>query len=286
MVKRILSPEDDPLRSILTPHLSASLEYWFFKVNHQGVALLVDWIARRRLSTGHLRISIHSPMGRQVLHTPHPTILRHGAAELAMQETSWLRGDVRWHLALAPSSDRIRPQLFPAEQLKLFDMSLESAPRVAFTGWIEHRGKRFSVDHAPGMLSHYWGRALPQEWWWISATQFDDPRMAVECMALRSRVWGTSASLSLGYLYVRDSSGSRLLISPPARLTVSGTPQAFEIAASARRGPRYALKATGHDYASFGEGIVNTLVGDLGISKGGKLLSVARGTAGLERRSS
>jgi hypothetical protein len=285
MVKGIAPPEGDPLRSILTPHPSAPLEYWFFKVNHRGIALLVDWIARRKVSTGHLRISIHSPMGRQVLHTGHPTILRHGAAELSMQETSWLRGDVRWHLALAPSSQRIRPQLFAAEQLKLFDMSLESSPRVAFTGWIEHRGTRFSVDHAPGMISHYWGRALPQEWWWISATRFEDPPLALECMALRSRVWGTSASLSLGYLYFRDRSDSRLLISPPARLTVSGTPEAFEIAASARSGPRFALKATGRDYASFDEGIVNTLVGDLEVWQEGHLLSVVRGTAGLERRS-
>jgi hypothetical protein len=104
-------------------------------------------------------------------------------------------------------------------------------------------------------------------------------------MALRSRVWGTSASLSLGYLYLRDPSVGRMLISPPARLTVSGTPEAFEIVASSRRGPLLALKATGHDYASFGEGIVNTLVGDLEVSEGGKLLTVVRGTAGLERRS-
>ena len=34
---------------MLDSHPSAALEYWFFKVNAGPVALIVDWIERRRL---------------------------------------------------------------------------------------------------------------------------------------------------------------------------------------------------------------------------------------------
>ena len=34
--------------SALSSHPHAALEYWFFKVNSGPVALLVDWIARRK----------------------------------------------------------------------------------------------------------------------------------------------------------------------------------------------------------------------------------------------
>jgi hypothetical protein len=35
---------------VLSPHPASALEYWFFKVNAGPVALLVDWIARRRVN--------------------------------------------------------------------------------------------------------------------------------------------------------------------------------------------------------------------------------------------
>jgi hypothetical protein len=269
---------------MLKQHLSAPLEYWFFKVNQGSTALLVDWICRRKEQTGTLRVSIHSPKGREVTFSPHPAILRHGAPELAMEETSWPRGDIRWHLAMRPSIDRIRPQLFPAEQLGLFDMSLESAPSVIFNGWIEHRGQRVPVVDAFGMVSHYWGRQLPAEWWWVSANQFSDAGASLECAFLRSHVWGTTLLAPLGYFYFRNGSQRRLLIVPPARLRIDGEPDSFELRVNPLWGPAFVLKATGRDYASLGEGIVNTLIGDLELWEAGALVGRAQGTAALERR--
>jgi hypothetical protein len=260
------------------------LEYWFFKVNHHDVALLVDWICRRRVNVGLLRTSIHSPLGHEVFFSPHPAILRHGAVELAMQETSWPRGDARWRLSIRASAERIRPQIFPAEQLKVFDMSLESAPSAVFNGWIEHRGRRFPIAGAAGMLSHYWGRNLPEEWWWISANQFDNADISIECTILRSHVWGTSFQVPLGYLFYRNGSRRRFLVSPPSRLAVVGSPESFEVRAIPLGGARIVMKATGRDFGSFGERIVNTLTGDLEVWEGGRLVAKARGTAALERR--
>ncbi len=269
---------------MLKPHGAAPLEYWFFKVNHQSVALLVDWICRRRRGEGLLRVTIHSPVAREVLSRPHPAILKYGAPELTMLETSWRVGGVRWHLTIQPSPDRIRPQVFPAEQLKLFDMSLESAPSVVFDGWIEHRGERFSVASASGMISHYWGRGLPPTWWWVSANQFDTPHVTVECTVLRSRVLGTSLLTSLGYLYYRNGNRTRLIVSPPGRLKAIGSPDSFQIQGSSILGPPISLKAAGREYASLGEGIVSTLTGDLEVWEGPTLIARARSAAGLERR--
>src|SRR5919109_1473575 len=112
------------------------------------------------------------------------------------------------------------------------------------------------------MLSHYWGRALPREWWWISANQFTDTDIAMECMLLRSRVWGLPVEVPLGYFYYRNGSLSRLLTSPPARITLAGSPDAFEVHAVPWAGSPLKFKATGRDYASLGQGIINTLTGD------------------------
>ena len=269
---------------MLRPRLSSALEYWFFKVNDQRTALLVDWICRRSLGTGILRISIHSPKGREVLFSPHPAILRHGAPELAMRETSWPRGNVRWHLTLNASPDRIRPRLFPLEQLRVFDMSLVSAPSVNFNGWIEHRGERFPVVDALGMVSHYWGRQLPSAWWWVSANQFEDADISLECTLARSHIWGTPLVSHLGYLYYRHGSRRRLLFSPPGKLRATGSPESFSIRAASFAGPEIVLKARGRDYDSLGDGILNTLVGDLELWKAGVMVAQAKGTAALERR--
>lgn len=269
---------------MLQPHPASPLEYWFFKFNHPGVALLVDWIARREARAGLLRISIHSPTAREVIFLDHPAILEGGASELSLQATSWGQGEIRWQLNLEASPDRIRPQIFPSEQLKLFDMSLASAPQVTFNGWVEHRGDRYPVVAAPGMISHYWGRALPHEWWWVSANAFSDPDIAVECMLLRSRVWGIPLKAPLGYFYYRNGPDSALLTSPPYRMSATGSPQGFEIIIGSPGKARFSLRAAGREYAALGEGILNTLTGDLELWQEGKLVAQAGGTAGLERR--
>jgi hypothetical protein len=269
---------------MLRPHPACQLEYWFFKFNHQGVALLVDWIARRRTGAGVIRISIHSPTAKEVIFLDHAPILENGPPELSMQATSWYEGDVRWELALETSVERIRPQIFPAEQLKVFDMSLVSAPRVSFNGWVEHRGNRYPIDQALGMVSHYWGRRLPEEWWWISANQFSDADVSVECSFLRSRIWGSPISVPIGYFYYRRGSRSSLLISPPARITVAGSQDAFQVVVRSLLRRKIILEARGREYADLGDGIVNTLNGDLQLTEVGKTVAYAEATAGLERR--
>ena len=83
---------------------------------------------------------------------------------------------------------------------------------------------------------------------------------------------------------IRQADGRTLVISPPALTQVTGSPEQFEIRFQPLGAASITLRATGREYGNFGDGIINTLVGDLEIHQGGRPIAQARGTAGLERR--
>lgn len=255
-------------------HPRATLEYRFFKVNAGPYALLVDWIDRRPVGESLLRVSVHAPGRRAVLWGAG------ASGELVPNHTSGDLDGVAWQLAIGNTAGWINPQPPLAPQLRLFDMSLVSAPDVIFTGWLRVDGQEVQLQQARGMLAHYWGRGLPSAWWWLSANQFDQPGVALECMLVRSRLLASPLSLSVAYLYLQTEDSRHLWFAPPARVSLSGSPDAFEI--TLRRDVR--LVARGRDYGDLGDGIANTLTGDLEIWQSGIRLAVATGTAGLERR--
>lgn len=269
---------------MLSPHPSAALEYWFFKVNAGSVALLVDWIARRRREENVLRVSIHSPQQRAVLFDPLPTPMLEGRNFITTRRTLGQLGDVAWALDIEGENDRIDPDIFPARLLQMTDLTILSAPLATFTGQIHHGPLRVELDHAPGMFAHYWGRQLAQEWWWVSANQFDRESVAVECLVSRSNLWGLPPRVPLAYLYLRCGKERKLIISPPAIARAKGTTEKFEIQFRPFAAKRITLRAKGRDYGDLGDGIANTLVGDLEIWEGDRFVARAEGAAGLERR--
>lgn len=269
---------------MFSPHPASALEYWFFKVNAGPAALLVDWIARRRVNENWLRVSVHSPHKRAVLFEKRSASLFAERNFLSTERTVGQIDDVAWELEIEAGGEWIAPDIFPAKLLRMPDLVLVSAPRAAFTGWIQIGEQRFQLERAPGMMSHYWGRQLAPEWWWASASQFDREGVAVECTILRSGVWGIPLGLPLAYLYLRDGATREFVIAPPALARVRGSPEKFEIEIRRSGAETFTLNAQGRDYGDLGDGIVNTLVGDLEIRRGGRLLARAQGTAGLERR--
>jgi hypothetical protein len=272
------------MTSLFAPRPAAALEFSFFKVNAGPVALLVDWIDRRPEAQRWLRVSIHSPRGREVLFQEIAQAAPAVGGSLSEVHTQGYLGDVSWSLDIDTGPDRIAPDVPPAGLLRMADLALESAP---LTGTIRHRGQDFEVRGAPGHLSHYWGRQLPAEWWWVSASQFEGVDLAVECGVIRSAVWGAPVRLPLGYLYLRrpDSAARALWMAPMGLARVKGTPDAFEIRIRRMGAPTVSLACTGRDFGDLGEGIMNTLVGDVEVREGGVLLARAHGTAALERRS-
>lgn len=269
---------------MLSPHPSMVLEYWFFKVNEGPVALLVDWIAYRRRNEYVLRVSIHSPQQRAVLFDKLPSPMIDERNFITTQRTAGQLNDIAWMLDIECDNERIDPNTFPDKLLQMTDLALVSAPLARFTGWIQHGPLHVELQRAPGLIAHYWGRQLPHEWWWVSANQFDQEEFAVECTVLRSSLWGIPVRLPLAYLYLRSANERRFIISPPAKVQATGTPEKFEIQFRPFAAKSITLRAQGRDYGDLGDGILNTLVGDLEIWEGSQLIARAEGTAALERR--
>jgi hypothetical protein len=99
--------------AMLKAHPHAALEYWFFKVNAEPVALLVDWIARRKTHEHWLRVSIHSPGKRAVLFDRHASPVSQGPNFLTGDRTVGQLGEVAWELDFELGTEWIDPNVFP-----------------------------------------------------------------------------------------------------------------------------------------------------------------------------
>ena len=269
---------------LLSSHPAAALEYWFFKVNAGSVALLVDWIARRPQNENVVRVSIHSPQDRLVAFDKLPLPMMPEQNFLSTQHTLGHVGNISWDLDIECSSARVEPDIFPAKLLRMSDLVLVSAPVARFSGSIRQGSLQADLHHAAGMISHYWGRQLAHEWWWLSANQFDQADTVVECAVFQSSLWGSRIRLPMAYLYLQHGDTRRLIISPPAAAKVTGTPESFEIQFRSFNAKTITIKAHGRDYGDLGDRIINTLVGDLDIWEGDQRIAQASGTAALERR--
>jgi hypothetical protein len=263
-------------------HPSASIEYWFFKVNAGPIALIVDWIERRKLNEHVLRASVHSPYKREVIFEKLESFMP-GDNFMTTQRTVGHAGDVSWELEIMPNGDWFKPDVFPAGLLKMPDLASVGAPFVSFTGWIRHGSQQTQLDHVPGSITQYWGRQLAAEWWWVSAHQFDQEGVAVEGTILRSRVWGTSLQTPLAFLYLRQKDKMEYIIAPASLAHVRGTPEEFQVEITRLGKEKIILNCKGRDYGDFGDNIINTLTGDMELCEGNRVLARAIGTAGLER---
>ena len=164
------------------------------------------------------------------------------------------------------------------------DLIIVSAPLARFNGWIRHGSQQTSFNNGSGLISHYWGRKLAPEWWWISAHQFDQEGTAVECMVFRSSLWGSFVQIPLAYLYLHQNDGSDFFTVPLIPARVEGSPEKFQIEINRIGREKITLIGTGREYGDFGDRIINTLTGDLEILEGKRVIARANGTAGLERR--
>jgi hypothetical protein len=268
---------------MLTPHPSAALEYWFFKVNSGPIAILVDWIAKRNTNQNWLRISIHSPYKREVISEKLVELMPQDNF-LSLQRTVGHNGDIAWELDVDTGKEIIKPDIFPFGLLGMTDLLLLSAPLTRFTGWIRHGGQQFILKDAPGMISHYWGRQLASDWWWVSANQFIQPGVSVECSFFNTSLWGTPIKSEFAYLYLRQNEKKEFVMAPFGMASAKGTCENFELEIKRIGKEPIILTATGREYENLGDGIVNTLIGDLEIRIGRKLIARADGTAGLEHR--
>jgi hypothetical protein len=203
-----LSPIQRLLRDFGRRH--TALDYAFFKLNlpEQNVALLVDFIVRRRRRIAQVRVSAHAPEGSGVYLAEHPlerlAVASSSADACAVSlGDCWLgatgsRGAVAaaaWDLTFHPTGPLVSPLISIAEPFNPFDLSLQTVPNVRFSGTITIAGQTYDAQDAHGMVSSYAGRALPERWFWFSCNTFDREDLVVELFGLTHRaVWIASAS--------------------------------------------------------------------------------------------
>ncbi len=123
----------------------AALDYAFFKLNlpEHDVALLVDFIVRRRIGIAQVRVSIHAPTGGGVSFAEIPLDrLVTGSMTTPGQGAhigdNWLStvgsrgmvGDTAWDLAFQPVGSVLYPQIKLIEPLHPFDLSYRAAACV------------------------------------------------------------------------------------------------------------------------------------------------------------
>ena len=268
---------------MLTPHPSAAIEYWFFKVNYGPIAILVDWIAKRNTNQNWLRISIYSPIKREVISEKFVELMSEDNF-LSLQRTVGHISDIAWELDINPGKDIIKPDIFPLGLMRMTDLLLLSAPQARFSGWIRHGGQNFLLKDAPGMISHYWGRQLASNWWWVSANQFDQIDVAVECSFFHTSLWGSPIKSAFAYLYLRQNNKKEFVMVPSGMVSIKGNYENFELKINRISKESIILKGTGRNYGDLGDRIINTLIGDLEIRIGKKMIARAEGTACIEYR--
>lgn len=278
----MISVQDD-LATTGTP-----LEYWFIKLHAGDLAFLVDFIVRRERNEAEVRLSLWVRGAGRVERVLTQDWQASGAAivigdnTFGAGRTTGAVADIEWNLTYDAGPSRAAPSVPLLSRLHPFDLELVSRPRAAFGGEVTVSGERFDVSGARGVVTHYWGRRLPDRWHWISVDGFAGSDLALEAVVLKSRLWGGRPAMSAGYLWIEEGGRQRTLVSPlNSVITVSGTPADFTLTARPVGRPiRLRCSADRDHYNDLGEGIRQTLLGSCVLVDRG--LSAAR--AGLEHR--
>jgi hypothetical protein len=277
----------------------AAFDYAFFKLNlpEHEVALLVDFIVRRRAGIAQVRVSTHAPTGAGMSFSEIP--LDHlviGSMTLPDRGThvgdNWLSatgsrgsvGDTAWNLTFQPIGSVLHPQIRLLEPLHPFDLSLQSVPDVRFSGRLRIGGQRYEVNEARGMVSSYFGRALPERWFWVSCNTFDREDVTLECVISRMALFGGPMHLKTGYFAIRTAERCETILAPlNGSIRLEGTREAFTITARLYSSKEvYTLDCSARtcDYHDLGDRIWNTLLGSCTLTG----IASASRTVGLEER--
>lgn len=285
----------DPIAAVLMGfgRRRAALDYAFFKFNlpERGIALLVDFIARPRQRLAQMRATLYTPEGAQH-HTadfPFSALHREKSGGVTLAD-SWLGatgsrgavGPIAWDLAFDSATSLVDPQVLGG--VRPFDLRLRSVPDLQFSGSVSVARRGFSFAREPGMVGAYFGRRLPDHWYWVSANAFDQPGVSVECMLLDSTIFGLPfLRARVGYFHLRTPTSSVMVMHPlTGRVKLTGERTDFRVVARPHGGQPIVVHCSAPEtrFRHLGDRVFTTLLGTCEVEG----LGLADGTAGLERR--
>jgi hypothetical protein len=268
----------------------APLEYWFWKFNAGELAFLVDFVVRRRIGQGEVRVSVWVGGKGRVEHQPSDnwstdaSQVSIGDSQLRPDGSTGAAGDISWDLRWTGGADVVDPLPRLIGRTHPLDMDFLLRPGARFTGSVGVGSETFEVEDVAGLFTHYWGRRLSAHWLWISATSFeDDPLRRLEVLIGRSRLWGRiPMPMATAYFWTTDGQRPELTISPFTgiiRQRRSGENIVVDVRRLDGRRHRIDCRAAG-EINDVGEGIHQTLLGDLVLD--GRRATA--GTVGIESR--
>lgn len=290
-------PLVDPIAEVLE-HFGerrVTFENTFFKFNvpERGMALLVDFTTRRRQRRRviELRATFFGPSGAASHVASYPlSALRHEADGSITIGTNWLGptgsrgaiGPVSWDLVFQSSGPLVDPQVGGA--IRPFDLRVRSVPDALLSGSfsIEHHG--YSFANEPGTIGLYYGRRLPDHWIYLSANAFETAGVSLECVMLRSSIFGLPILRThVGYFHLHTPEINLTLLHPlTGKIRQVGDKHSLQITARSHQSDPitihfYAPEARFHH---LGDRLFATLLGTCHIEG----IAVADGTAGLTER--
>jgi hypothetical protein len=252
----------------LTPR-GAPLEYWFFRTEVDDLRLLVDLIVRRDAGTVETRAACTIGDTPTVSHDvqsmtqPRAEGIANATASIDPSRTVGDSGGVSWDLDLDLGRHRIQPVSAAFASSRSLDMLLLSRPAATFTGTVTSAGRSWTLRQAPGMVAHYWGRALAPSWCWVSVVGGPgEPR--VEATVLRTRLWATRATIKGGYVWTwsgREADAPSLFSMPTNGSWLTWRSARDTVIVEARRTSRRELLSASADaesFVPFGDGIRNS----------------------------
>ncbi len=270
------------------------VDYAFFKFNlpERGMGMLIDFIVRRRRRQAQIRASLYLPDGGgSVYHADFPfSAVRHDARNSISIGDAWLGptgsqgaiGPISWDLVFQPTATVIDP--LTLGRLQPFDLRLRSVPDVLMSGSASVARHGYSFSHEQGMVGSYHGRRLPDHWYWVSASAFEQPGVSLECMLLDSSIFGLPFTrASVGYFHLRTPDTNMTLTHPlNGKLRISGSRNDLHVVARQRHGDEVTVhcKAAESSFHHLGDRLHTTLLGECIIDG----LATADGTAGVAER--
>jgi len=287
---------EDPIREVLHGFggRRAALDNVFFKFNipERGMALLIDFTVRRRQRRRvvEIRASLFNGSNATVKVASFPfSTLRHddggytvGNAWLGPEGSRGSFNAISWDLVFQASGPLLDPQV--VGDVRPFDLRLRSVPDALISGNISIDGHGYTFSHEPGTIGTYYGRRLPERLYWVSANAFDIPGVTLECMSLRSSIFGLPLlRAQVGYFHLKTPTSSLTIMHPlTGQIQISGDRQNWEIHARPRHGPPVTIRCAAPEtqYQHLGDHLYTTLLGSCTIEG----LAVTEGLAALTAR--
>jgi len=246
----------------------APIEYRFFRTGWPQGALLVDVIWRRRPASAEVRVSCfthgHAEINRSVQRwdpgEPHGAV---AGCLFDWNGSSGSVGHASWDLRFEREPAQLLVPPGPLRWARALDVSVASWPMCSATGCVRVGAADAAVDHRQAMTCHYWGRQLPREWVWLSASDFETTGTAVEVALMRSALWGVNVPLpAVGYAWLRSDGRERLVASPLTGVVTrrDRSRTAVEVAVRAlREGFWLRAEAPRDSFVDLGDGITQSL---------------------------